>query len=225
MVAEEGVGSRNAGIDPEDMGLVDLPHVRSLGRAVATVRALASGMGICFEEWSAERVALWTLDLTNAYRMVAAARHERWLQQFVWSEGVCLDTRCEFGTSHMVDLFERISTFVLEVAKRRIREYDGRHPYGQVKRAWQRWRREQGLSDSCSFADIYLDDGFGMTCAGEGEDCRGSVGSLVDVAVGLAFCGSGGSGASASIGGHYQAGDALGDCQGDVSRSGLGYRR
>lgn len=152
-----------------------------LARAVAVVKARAGEMGITLEEWGRERVALWALDLTNAYRMMASARHERWLQQFIWFDGVCLDERCEFGTAHMVDLFERVTTFVLEVAKRRIREYDEKHPFGPVRSKWQRWRREQGLSDECSFADIYLDDGFGMTCVGADEDCRARPGEAARV--------------------------------------------
>lgn len=143
MEADESVASRNAGIDRNDMGTIDLLHVRSLARAVAVVQARAGDMGICLEEWGMERLALWALDLTNAYRMMAAARHDRWMQQFIWFDGVCLDTRCEFGTAHMVDLFERVTTFVLEVAKWRIREYDRRHPYGRARSAWQRWRRAQ----------------------------------------------------------------------------------
>ncbi|KAL3931544.1 MAG: hypothetical protein SGPRY_001078 [Prymnesium sp.] len=80
MEASESVASRNAGIDPSDMGTVDLPHVRSLARAVAIVKSMVAVMGIRSTEWERERVALWALDLTNAYRMVASARHERWLQ-------------------------------------------------------------------------------------------------------------------------------------------------
>ncbi|KAL3920846.1 MAG: hypothetical protein SGPRY_005109, partial [Prymnesium sp.] len=178
------VASRNAGIDPDDMGTVDLPHARSLARAIlAVVQSLEAGVGIDLQEWGKESVALWALDLTNAYRMMAAARHERWLQQFVWSDDVCLDKRCEFGTAHMVELFERVITFVSEVAKWRIREFDARRPYGPARRAWQRWRRKEGLSDECSFADVYLDDGFGMTCVDGWEDCRARKGEAADVAV------------------------------------------
>ncbi|KAL3931545.1 MAG: hypothetical protein SGPRY_001079 [Prymnesium sp.] len=43
--------------------------------------------------------------------------------------------------------------------------------------------REQGLDDECSFADIYLDDGFGMTCVGGEEDCRARPGEAARVSV------------------------------------------
>lgn len=72
-------------------------------------------------------MALWPLDLTNAFRELAAARHEKWMQQFVWVNGVRLDKRCLFGTKHLVDLFQRVSTFVMAVARERIGAYDARH--------------------------------------------------------------------------------------------------
>lgn len=61
-------------------------------------------------------MALWALDLTSAYRRMAAARHEWWMQCFLWHAGVRLDSRCELGSVHLVDLFQRISSLVMAVA-------------------------------------------------------------------------------------------------------------
>ncbi|KAL3932946.1 MAG: hypothetical protein SGPRY_000496 [Prymnesium sp.] len=57
-----------------------------------------------------QHVAVWALDLTIAP-----------------TGG--LDKRCEFGSAHLVDLFQRISSFVMAVARERIRQYDVTNPY------------------------------------------------------------------------------------------------
>ncbi|KAL3919670.1 MAG: hypothetical protein SGPRY_005545 [Prymnesium sp.] len=81
--------------------------------------------------------------------------------------------RCEFGSAHLVDLFQRISSFVMVVAHARIVAYDAAHPHGAARREWQRQRRRAVGSGACTFTDINLDDGFvGLTCA-EGEPLRG----------------------------------------------------
>lgn len=119
-----------------------------------------------------KHVAIWTLDLNSAHRRVGAARQE-WSQQcFIWHDAVRLDSRCEFGSAHLVDLFQRLSSFVMAVARTRIRAYDAAHPYGARRGAWREKRREAVGDDSCSFADIYLDDGFGITC-GDRQPLRG----------------------------------------------------
>ena len=173
-VAAPGSDSRNDMIDPEALGKVRLPVITKLAEAVAIVKTVARGAGMELGERGHERVALWALDLTNAYRELAAARHEWWLQQFVWHDGVRLDKRCLFGTRHLVDLFQRVSTFVMAAARRRIQLYDASHPYSAAWQEWQCRRRSCGQSESCAFSDIYLDDGFGLTCLGAGERMRGS---------------------------------------------------
>ena len=166
----EGDVSRNAGIPDEDIGNVDLPLLRDLGRAVAIVKSVSESLGMQFPADSVSRVALWALDLSSAYRMLAVARTEWWLQQFVWADGMRREDRCVFGTKSLVDLFERVSTFVLAVAKYLIREYDAAHPYDECRQQWSAARERAGLSGVCSFADIYIDDGFGLTCVGPEED-------------------------------------------------------
>ncbi|KAL3915109.1 MAG: hypothetical protein SGPRY_007371 [Prymnesium sp.] len=88
MAVDEGDVSRNAGIADEDIGNVDLPVLRDLGRAVAIVRSASKEMGMTFPADSMGDVALWALDLSSAYRMLAVARTEWWLQQFVWADGM-----------------------------------------------------------------------------------------------------------------------------------------
>lgn len=65
---------------------------------------------------------------------MAAARDEAWLQQFVWFDGVCKDTRCE---SHLVDLFQRVSSFAMTVATRLVARFDASHAYDSARRSWQ----------------------------------------------------------------------------------------
>ena len=74
-------------------------------------------------------MALLAIDLSDAYRMLAVARHELWLQGFVWGDGIRLDSRALFGSAHPVQLFQRISSIVLTVARVKIEEYDAQHPY------------------------------------------------------------------------------------------------
>ncbi|KAL3927748.1 MAG: hypothetical protein SGPRY_002682 [Prymnesium sp.] len=83
-----------------------------------------------------------------------------------------MDDRCEFGSAHLVDLFQRISSFVMAVARERIQRYDAAHPYSHARRAWHHQRERVVGSGSCTFADIYLDDGFGRMCT-DGEPLRG----------------------------------------------------
>ena len=160
---------------------MSLPTIRQLARAAAVVKAVSARAAVGLSKSDVDRVALWALDLSDAYRMLACARHEWWLQQFVWLDGVRLDKRCEFGTAHLVDLFERVTTFVLAVARHRIRVYDEKVPYGDSRRAWQEDRRGAGLSGECSYQDVYLDDIFGLTCLEPGEALRHEEASVVSV--------------------------------------------
>lgn len=62
---------------------MSLPTVQQLARAAAIVRSTAAAWGVALPFGSLQRVALWALDLTSAYRRVAAARHEWWQQCFL----------------------------------------------------------------------------------------------------------------------------------------------
>ena len=72
--------------------------------AVAIMKAAAEGMHLSFSQAALARVALWALDLSDAYRALAVARSEWWQQAYVWSGGVKLDLRCVFGSAYLVDL-------------------------------------------------------------------------------------------------------------------------
>lgn len=180
--------SRNGAMNREGWGDVPLPSPRTLAEALAIVKSVAAKMGFVASQSVLERVALWAVDLADAYRALAAARDEHWQQCFVWVGGVKVDLRCEFGSAHMVDFFQRVATFVLAVARERIREYDKAHPYGAAREAWKAWRAGHlGAEQECTFAMIYIDDGSGLLPMADGEPLRGAapwapmVGSTVDV--------------------------------------------
>lgn len=160
----QGVTSRNDGIDRATISNLELPTITQLAEAVAIMQAATSDMQTQWHEDELQRVTMWALDLSDAYRRVAAARHEWWMQCFVWHDGVRLDKRCVFGSAHLVDFFQRVSTFVLAVAKHRISEYEDTHTYGEARREWVRRREQAGRGSDCFFAGIYLDDAFGASC-------------------------------------------------------------
>lgn len=174
-ISADGETSRNDGIDRDDWERAGLPGPRTLGEAVAIVKAVATEMGIQASPAALERIALWALDLSHAYRMLAVQRREWGQQCYVWYDGVRLDLRCLFGTAHMVEFFERVSFFVLAVAQRRIAEYDAQHPYNSARSAWARWREALLGSEGakCAESYIYLDDGHGFTCLDPGEELDG----------------------------------------------------
>jgi dipeptidase len=66
--------SRNNGMDREDWDEAALPSIQTLGEAVAVVRSIASGMGFVAAQAVLERIALWALDLSNAYREIEVNR-------------------------------------------------------------------------------------------------------------------------------------------------------
>ena len=169
-----GSDSRNACIDPADWDDLSLPSILNLAEAVAIVKSHVTATGLHLPKEDLERVALWALDLTDAYRMLRVSRHELWMQGFVWSDGVRLDRRALFGSAHLVGLFQRVSTFLLAVAKFRISEFDRHHPYDATRIMWMQARASHNLSSLCSFADIYIDDSFGLTCLGKHEPLLGS---------------------------------------------------
>ena len=189
--------SRNHALDREAWQDAGQPGPRTLGECVAIVRAGAARMGRHLRELELERIALWALDLCDAYRMLGAQRSEWWLQCFVWYDGVRLDQRAVFGSAHLPGLFQRITSFVLTIARLRVRAYDSMHPYAEARRAWQKVRAElvpsaQKRADAAAattssspcaaawpeaddaFADgIYLDDAFGETVLAPGAPLRG----------------------------------------------------
>ena len=170
-------GSRNNAIDRGGWADVPLTSVRTLARAVAIVKAVSTAMGLHVVQAGLERVALWALDLSHAFRELSICRLEWWLQQYVYAGGACLDRRCEFGTAHMVDFFQRVSTFVLKVAMRRVAAYDRTHPYSAARQAWMAQRAAAGArEDTPAFGHVYLDDASGMSVLGEGEPLRGTAG-------------------------------------------------
>ena len=192
-VSVDGEVSRNQGEDPDDWARAGLPGPRTLGEAVAIAKAIAAAMGIRLSGRALELVALWALDLSHAYRMLAVQRREWGQQQYIWYDGVRLDLRCLFGSAHMVEFFERVTVFVLKVAQHRIHEYDASHPYSPGRQAWSAWREKHVGSGegepTRSF--IYLDDAHGFSLLDGGEALRGG-NSEVPVRVGL-FIGKGGS--------------------------------
>ena len=175
--------SRNDGIDPSTWARAGLPAPQTLAEAVAIVKAVASRMGATASQVVFERIALWILDLTGAYRVLTVQRREWGQQTYVWSDGIRLDLRCLFGTASMVEFFERVTFFVLTIAQRRIAEYDRQHPYSPARQEWSAWREQHArapadplaVSDpgACTASYIYLDDGFGMVPLGQSEQLRG----------------------------------------------------
>ena len=170
------IHSRNGAMDKSAWEGMSLPKPQTLAEAVAQIRAVAVAMGIVAAAAAFERIALWALDLSDAYREIEVNRSEWWQQGFIWYDGVRLDKRCVFGSAHMPGFFQRISSFVLAVASHRIKEYDAQHPYSAARQAWSQWRRaELGAEHGdCDFASIYLDDGSGATVLGPGEPLRGA---------------------------------------------------
>ena len=74
----------------------------------------------------------------------------------------------------MVDLFQRITSFVLAVGQFRIREYEQQHPPSPARQAWRAWRREQcGIDAGYSQSTIYLDDGLGLSILPQGAPLEG----------------------------------------------------
>ena len=170
----DAVDARNTAM-PRDWGPSTLTSPRTLAEAVAIVKSAAVEMGFSASQAVLEKIALWAIDLSDAYRMLAASRMEQWQQCFMWEGGVKIDLRCVFGAAHMVDFFQRVSTFVLAVARHRIDEYDRAHPYSCSREAWRAWRAERlGGEQSATFQSIYLDDGSGLTPLGAGEPLRGA---------------------------------------------------
>ena len=169
-VADDGA-SRNGSLPREEWPECQLPTFRDLGRAVAILRSAPPHLA--HTQSGLLRIALWAMDLSNAFRELAVARTQWWLQQFIWSDGIRLDMRCLFGTANLVGLFERVSTAVMAVAVHKVRTYDAQHPHGPDRLAWRAWREAEGLEADARWSDIYLDDGFGATPLEPNEQLEG----------------------------------------------------
>ena len=174
-IETEGETSRNNGMDREDWSKPGLPTPRTLAQAVAIAKSVATGMGVVATTQELERVALWAFDLTHAYRELSIQAIQRGRQCFIWCDGVRIDLRCVFGSAHMCDLFQRVTTFVMAVARFRIIEYEKQHPFSAAREEWSRWRREQcGIEEGKGYSVIYIDDGLGLTTLSPGEPLIGS---------------------------------------------------
>jgi hypothetical protein len=144
----DGETSRNNGMRREEWAKPGLPTPRTLAEMVAIAKSIAEGMQLSTTQFELERIALWAFDLTHAYRELGIQRAEMGRQCFIWWDGVRVDKRCVFGAAHMVDLFQRITSFVLAVGRFRIREYEQQHPFSPAREEWLRWRREEcGLDE------------------------------------------------------------------------------
>jgi len=171
----ELAASRNAAMPRDEWPELALPEVAHLGRAVAILKAVmpeaAAGAiaRLAFEAGlRGETIVLWALDLSDAYRKLAINRAEQWLQCFIWYDGVRQDRRCVFGAAHMVQFFERVSTFLLAVVRYRQREFDRGRPYSAAR---QQWLDQRGSSD-VAFGMVYIDDLIGCCVHGAGEPIR-----------------------------------------------------
>ena len=122
---------------------VKLGRPQTLAEAVAIAKARARALGVHLAQLEAERIVLWTIDLSDAYRILLVHYSELWQQQFVWLDGVRLDARCVFGAAHMVGFFQRLSSFVLRVAAYRLDLYDAAFPASAARRAWVAAREQK----------------------------------------------------------------------------------
>ena len=177
---EPGVApaSHNNSLPREEWPETTLPGPRTLAEAVAIVKAAARRLGLDRRELEAEKIALWALDLSDAFRSLPGQRAEYWQHCFVWTDGVRVDVRCIFGSAHMVGLFQRVTTFVLEAVARRIASYDAARPYSTERQAWVAWREQRlGGTQRCDYQQIYLDDGMGLTVLGRGEEAESAEGA------------------------------------------------
>ena len=145
--AENVHRSRNNTLPRDEWHGPFLPTVGGFARAIAILKSwmpdelavalcrLALESGI-----SEEKVVLWAIDLTDAYRILAIQRLERWLQCFVWSDGCRPDYRAVFGTASMVQFFGRVSLFLQAVTRHRIREWNITRPTSDARKAWMERR-------------------------------------------------------------------------------------
>ena len=147
------IQSRNQRVDRVRLGELNLPSARTFARGVAILKVAADAARL--------QVKLIARDLTSAYRQCGVNRAELFLQCYVWSDGISVDERLEFGTASAVAHFQSISSFVLAVAIRRCQGWDLLNPPTSVAlRAWLRSRAALGGTHDASlvFGQIFIDD-------------------------------------------------------------------
>jgi len=170
-IAAAGSDSRNDAIARESWPDHNLCAPQHLGRAVAIMKAAreppaslseaaaqaheaAGRQGARLSQGAAERVALWALDLSDAYRVLSVHWSELWMQGFIWLDGARVNLRCLFGTAHMVGFFQRVSLFILAVARELMAEYDATVPPDEGVRRWMATRGER----VAGYQMVYIDD-------------------------------------------------------------------
>ena len=114
-IDDSGLGSHNNTLPRDEWPETKLPGPRTLAEAVAIVKAASRRLGMDRAALNHEKVALWALDLSDAFRSLAGQKGEKWQHCFVWIDGVRVDDRCVFGSAHMVGVFQRVTTFVLAI--------------------------------------------------------------------------------------------------------------
>ena len=146
------VVSRNDGIDVSMLPELKLPSARDLARAAAILTIPADEAGV--------PVKAWARDLKAAYRMWGAQAASLWLQCFLWTDGVRVDERLEFGTASAVQIFERLASLLLAYARLLQSRWDREHPPSHpALRRWLASRDDARLS----YSHIFIDDSSGVT--------------------------------------------------------------
>ena len=158
--------SVNDGV-PEDERAVELPTVRALGRGAAIVGEAGAEDGLAAE--------VYCFDLKAAYRFTDIQVLDWWEHVFFW---ISADGRGEwrvdpsgaFGGAYMPQRFQGVTSLGMALGRKRVREFDARHPYTAGVQRWQAGRRrlqqagELPLGEeqaSPTYGQIYLDDGSG----------------------------------------------------------------
>ena len=168
--APDDSDARNPEIDKVEWADVTLSSPKTLAEITAILKARVAALGVHIDRLALERIALWAIDLSDAYRRLVVHWSELWQQHFIWSDGVRLDTRCLFGTASMVGFFQRVSSLVLAVVTRRIDLYDAAFPLGEARLAWLRERERVLRCPQRAHAEsIYLDDASGGVVLSHGE--------------------------------------------------------
>ena len=172
-IAAEGADSRNTMIDKASWPDSNLCAVQHLAEAIAIMRtarspeALAEIIGGLLEALSqngipwdvCERVVLWALDLSDAYRMLAVHWSELWQQGFIWRDGFRVNYRCLFGAAHMVGFFQRVSLTVKARGDMDMRAYDAALPPAVSTQAWMRHLGQR----LAGYSMVYIDDVLGAS--------------------------------------------------------------
>ena len=178
-IVVDGSDSRNTMIDKSLWPDHNLCAIQHLAEAVAIMRtartpeALAKVLTTLFAEFDAagmppavaEKIILWALDLSDAYRMLAVHWSELWQQGFIWIDGFRINLRCLFGTSSMVGYFQRVSMHVKRRGDMDVMRYDRMLPPAASTRVWMQRLAEK----MAGFNMMYLDDMLGASFLAVGQ--------------------------------------------------------